>query len=307
MIRVSSTICCPVCGRYEDGCLIAEDGKGAICVRVPSEHICGAAGYFHKVDVDPLKPEDIKPPKKKRPINWSALYSLYMQKYTEYNKYHSMYGVYDGTCNIIPSYDGHLNTCGMMRVFDNGDKRWIDGSTPGLFFPRRSGRGSILLVCEGLSDTQTATSMRYHTCGRASATQSTTELIDYISINSFNTIVLVADNDKPGIAGANECMKKLLEHHTRVMVVIPPKDGWDLTDWVEAQGAKRVKSRLEILVKREQEKWNEAEVEKSRASNTLTEALGGTFRIYDWSLDATTTQVPDQWRMYIADGARVDD
>ena len=269
MIRVSNTICCPVCGRYEDGCLIAEDGKGAICVRVPSEHVCGAAGYFHKVDVDPLKPEDIKPPKKKRPINWNALYSLYKQKYPEYNKYHSLNGVYDGTCNIVPSYDGHFNMCGMMRVFDNGDKRWVDGSTPGLFIPRRAGHGNILYVCEGLSDTQTATHMRLPSCGRASATQSTDELINYVNDHSFNIIVLIADNDKPGIAGANECMKKLLEHYSRVMVVIPPNPGWDLTDWVKAQGAKRVKSRLEILVKREQAEWDEVIVEKSSTSTTL--------------------------------------
>ena len=49
---------CPICKRSSDGCLYAEDGVAAICVRIPEGSVkrAGQAGYLHI-----LKPGDFKP------------------------------------------------------------------------------------------------------------------------------------------------------------------------------------------------------------------------------------------------------
>lgn len=46
--RVSKDRPCPVCGRG-DWCLLATDGRAAICCRVESDHQWCDAGWYHRL------------------------------------------------------------------------------------------------------------------------------------------------------------------------------------------------------------------------------------------------------------------
>jgi len=241
MIQTTSKICCPVCLRKADGCLVTEDGKGAICVRTPSNKRAGAAGWYHKTNTDPL-PRGCRKKVKNRPanINWNALQSLYMSRYCG-NKFPDLSSGWNGEAVTIPMYNNNYDITGFQQVFHNGDKKFMHGSKPGLFITETildCGLGNTVVITEGVSDTQTATDMGFCALGRSSCNQGIDILLQMLDHGI--DIIIIPDNDAPGLAGGKALAQTLVDHDFKVHMLVPPITGGDLTDWVKQDGELKV-------------------------------------------------------------------
>ena len=234
MIRTTSKIKCPVCGRFEDGCLVAQDGDACICVRTPSGKKCGAAGWLHRISISPL-PDDCRQRPKMIPanINWSTLQHLYVERYCG-RKFPDLGSGWDGEAVTIPMYNADKVITGMQRVFSNGDKRFVNGSEPGVFLPTsvwRNGLSDPVVVTEGVSDTQTAVDLGCCVLGRSSCNHGIKVLTEMLHTSR---VIVIPDNDPAGMSGGNELALALADAHIKVCMLVPPQQGWDLTDWVKA-------------------------------------------------------------------------
>ena len=204
---------CPVCKRSNDGCLYAEDGTAAICVRTPegSAKMAGQAGYLHI-----LKPGDFKPKPivKKRPalINWNTLQKCYEEPFNgtpvrdlanpfdaHYSTLVKMGTGWDGEAYTFPVRNANDEIIGITRRWPNGTKGMVKGSQVGIYIPRINWvqHWTILFICEGASDTATALDMGLSAIGRVSCQTGRDHIIKWCVAKKPTQIVIVSDNDKP--------------------------------------------------------------------------------------------------------------
>jgi hypothetical protein len=249
-IRVSEDNRCPICLK-PDWCSISSDGKIVICPRTPSNREIGEAGYLHILD----KTAKVKIPKKKRyyPINWEALNHFYVNKLGDKDTHWVTraleYGT-DGESLTCPMRDANMNIIGIQRCIVKGKKKYcfVKGSKNGLFISTTfDSFNSVLVVCEGLSDTREALMMDYNAIGRASCKTGGDLICELVRIHNIKKVVIIADNDKVGIDGANKLCLKLAENNVKVNVIIPPEN--DLRDSIQKYGYKKIKNLLDKYTK----------------------------------------------------------
>lgn len=217
-------IVCPIC-RKTDWCVISEHGFHAICGRTYSIRKIGQSGYLHpcNIDMNNIEPSSGNV---KVSINWRGLQDLYQNYYQNLNDVpqfildlENEFGIqnledfnvgYDGEALTIPAY-GNGQIVGMYRRFPDGSKRMANGSSLGLvddLTPNPKG----LIICEGFTDTIAVHKHAYplYRCiGRASCNTGK----EYIGLlmNQINpdNVIIIADNDKPGLDGARELFEFL--------------------------------------------------------------------------------------------------
>lgn len=267
MERVSHRNPCPIC-KHEDWCLYSLEGDAAICTRVSEGSVkrCkNDAGWLHilKEDFKPKKPATIK--KRLQVLNWNLLNDAYMNNLPgfydpgiPYRAEHikdlcNRWGVGTGALQAMqigwsgryftfPVRDAENKPIGLQRLYPDNSKRLDKGSQMGILIPRLNWDDLpdnwTLFICEGLSDTATALDLGLRAIGRLSCGTGKDHIIKFCAKKKPSQIVIVADNDIPGLAGA-----KLLGRHIchgyklftitcpHIKVITPPTGAKDIREW----------------------------------------------------------------------------
>lgn len=259
--RVTRFSKCPVCGK-PDWCLVAKDGKAAICARVSDgcSRDLGEAGYLHKLKnnesegderhelpklerkAEPRKTSDKPPP------NFEALNERYRNSIKDREIYalanelglspESLKAFHVGKTDkggwSFPMRDEHARIIGLRIRGDNGRKWAYPGSKNGLFMPEGLGPENRLCIVEGPTDAAALHQLGYPVVGRPSCTGGVWYISEWIRLHpgaQATQAIIVADNDGPGQDGA----VKLAEEIARVCIsvkVVTPLYRNDVREWV---------------------------------------------------------------------------
>lgn len=118
--------------------------------------------------------------------------------------------------------DGNYHTIG-VRLRNKGGEKWaIKGSKNGLFYPLSDIPKTVVIV-EGPTDAAAVVSFGMFPIGRASCSSGGNYIMEFLSRNRHvKEAIIIADNDKPGLDGANALAKSLPV--TSVVITLPCKD-----------------------------------------------------------------------------------
>jgi hypothetical protein len=145
----------------------------------------------------------------------------------------------DLICWTFPEFNGEGQLCGILQRFTNGRKTMVPGGHRGLTLPAGWDKGSdILHICEGASDVAAALSHGWRAIGRSAATAGFGDLA--VLLRDVQTeVVIVADNDEPGLKGAQRLADQLRNVLHRKVKVSRPEDQFkDLREYL-SQGVIR--------------------------------------------------------------------
>jgi len=242
---------CPICHRpngehKSTWCLYSRDGTVAICPFTPEGAIrnLGAAGYLHKLGVNSNGQRQEAMPRRTRPevvTNWSALVDLYsaaartvaVQSHAEWLGVSagSLRRLHVGLCApdvwTFPMSDGR-GYCGIRTRTTAGEKKAFIGSRNGYFVPGPNGETEtdVLYICEGPTDTAAMLTLGLSAIGRADC--NTTRDADAICCG--RRVVIMADRDAVGRAGAKRLQAFLAGRSIPAAVVVPPAK--DIREWI---------------------------------------------------------------------------
>lgn len=255
MQRVTHTEPCPICGK-PDWCLVAPDGSAAICQRIEEGSLkkCGDAGYLH-VLVDRHNGHNrhefcVRP----RQLLKSGLGRNGCRDFAELARRYQgqltrdrlgalaqslgisprslqrLRGGWDGRAYTFPMSDAAGKVVGIRRRFPNGGKASVKGGKTGLFIPTDLGSDGPLLICEGPTDTAAALDLGFDAVGRPNC-NSLVEMTAKVAKGQTD-IVIVADRDAVGIAGATKLANTVAMHCPSVRILQPPDGIKDLRQWL---------------------------------------------------------------------------
>ena len=131
----------------------------------------------------------------------------------------------------FPMRDGHGNAVGIRLRNDQG-KFAVRGSRQGLFLAAVAPQPT-LFVCEGPTDTAAALDLGLFAVGRPNCCCGGAELRIYARRHDCRRVVLVADNDKPGLDGARKAGGEL---RLPFAIYVPPAK--DVREFVRLGGTR---------------------------------------------------------------------
>ena len=119
--------------------------------------------------------------------------------------------VWSGEHWAFPMRDEWENITGIQFRHADGFKQTMRGSHVGYFIPECSSQ-PIAFVCEGCSDTASALTLGLFAVGRYNCAQSGIKLGQYLRRKGVRDVVVIADNDAPGISGAEKLASEIRMH-----------------------------------------------------------------------------------------------
>ncbi len=123
---------------------------------------------------------------------------------------------------------------GSGRVGGTSRKWAVTGSHQGVFMSMTwPSAADVALICEGPTDTAAALSIGFMAIGRPSCLGCEKHISDIIKLVAVRRVVIVADHDKPGLAGANKLAGQL---KVPWKIIVPPAK--DLRMWVQKGASK---------------------------------------------------------------------
>lgn len=258
MQRVSKQNPCSICGK-SDWCLTAEDGSAAICARIEESSVkqCGDAGWLHilcdnstprtrlRVRTVRLKQQSPLPNIGKLAAEYGAAVNS-----AELQDFAAELGVsvktlvrlqigWAGECRAwsFPMYSANEQVRGIRLRSWSGKKWSVKGGKDGLFLPVGLDCSKSLLITEGPTDTAALLDLDFEAVGRSSCNSGVKMLCELVKQRKPAWVVIVADNDTPGLRGARNLASVLLAYHRLVRVIHPPDGIKDARAWLRA-GAK---------------------------------------------------------------------
>lgn len=261
MIRVTRANKCPICG-HDTWCLIGR--SVIICMRVvsqkPRAFKGGEVGYIH-AHPDPNKKMAYEPKPDRKPPQVNAKRVLH-----DWARAHQTaqlrlpilardLGVTPGALASLecqangnprtwgfPMKDGYGNYIG-IRLRNEWGKKWaVMGSQAGIFIPDIKPQ-SRMLVVEGPTDTAAGLDLGFYTVGRPSCSGGVTHIVDHVKRARVKEVVIVSDNDEPGIRGAAELQRWLTV--PSCVLLLPTKD---LREFIKFGDKSTIDSMIEQLV-----------------------------------------------------------
>lgn len=254
--RVSKASPCPICGR-PDWCSLAEDGSAAVCMRVGGGHEINmphGVGHVHKLDGSlPAIPDYSPPPRvaSEPDIDCEAVMVRWRAATPE--------GAIEGLADDLgvspsalarfdpawsathqawafPMHDDRRRAIG-IRLRNSTGKWSVRGSRSGLFIPTGLDSRSLLMICEGPTDTAAALTLGYQAVGRPSCSGGNQIVCDMLAVGRRRDVVIMADSDGPGRLGARHLADQImgLSRSVRIVTARPHKD---IREWLQA-GARR--------------------------------------------------------------------
>ena len=242
--RVSKANPCPIC-QHGDWCRVFADGW-AECMRVPSGKPAKSGGWMHRTGEEPRR---YVPPPLKFPaptINATKLMKEWLAATSPaaLAEFAAALGVSTASLASLgaawapahaawafPMCDGHGNAVGIRLRNDQG-KFAVRGSRQGLFLADVPAQRT-LFVCEGPTDTAAALDLGLFAAGRPNCCCGGAELRIYALRHAVSRVVVVADNDKPGLDGARKVGGEL---RLTFAIYVPPAK--DLREFVRLGGTR---------------------------------------------------------------------
>ena len=242
--RVTKTHPCPVC-KHGDWCRVFADGW-AECMRVQSGQPAKSGGWMHRIGDVPrrwLPP----PPRFQAPtINATKLMREWQARTTAaaLDEFAASLGLSRSSLMVVgaawaapyaawafPMCDGYGNVLG-IRLRSATGKYAVRGSKQGIFLadvpPQKT-----LFVCEGPTDTAAAIELGLFAVGRPNCCCGGPEIRIYAQRLAVTRVVVVADNDKPGLDGARKVGGEL---KLPFAIYVPPAK--DLREFVGLGGTR---------------------------------------------------------------------
>jgi len=257
-VRCSKSRRCPICGR-PDWCSIAENGSVACCMRIEHGSVCRkdlghGIGYIHRIHEPldwatsrPSPPPVSTPPEHVFALDYDAILARWRAATSaaDLEQFALRLGVrVDALVDLdvawcperqawaFPMHDERRQVVG-IRLRTDSAKFALPGSKAGAFIPAGLDSRSLLLICEGPTDTAAALSLGYQAIGRPSCSGATTIIADLLQAGRRRPVVIVADADGPGRAGARQLADRIvgLCQGVRIITPAPLKD---LRAWLNA-------------------------------------------------------------------------
>jgi len=163
-----------------------------------------------------------------------TLRSLEELEFQYAGSYHNTWG--------IPMKDGYGNYIGIRMRNLVGNKWAITGSQAGIFIPKLHAMRRMFIV-EGPTDTAAGLTIGLYTIGRPSCSGGVTHIVDHVKRNNIQEVVLVSDNDDPGIRGAKDLQQWLKV--PSCILLLPCKD---LREFIKFGDKSTIDSMIEQLV-----------------------------------------------------------
>lgn len=109
----------------------------------------------------------------------------------------------------FPMHDGDGRVIGIRLRTSDGKKFAVTGSRSGIFLPSIEA-DRRLFIMEGPTDTAAALTLGFYGIGRPSCNGSVEQVLTFLKRNrKIREVVLVTDNDSPGITGADALRQKI--------------------------------------------------------------------------------------------------
>jgi len=238
--RVSKSEPCVICGK-PDWCLRLADGSLAICARIESPHPArSSAGWVHRLREDDRAREYWRPVRRSatssvhNPSNLGELSERLQRAMTEdaYRWLATRLGVSIESLHKLrvgwnsskqsfsfPMREPNGRVCG-IRYRSLDDSKFSErGGCEGLFFDPDGLSRNYLLVVEGASDAAAAICLGFPSVvGRSNCVGNVPQLVTLCRRLSPHRIILIPDNDQPGIRGAESLALALhIESNTLIL------------------------------------------------------------------------------------------
>jgi 5S rRNA maturation endonuclease (ribonuclease M5) len=134
---------------------------------------------------------------------------------------------WDGEAATFPMCDATGRIIGIRRRFPDSKKLSVRGGREGLFMPQDLNGENPLCVCEGATDTAALLTIGVMAVGRPSCSGG----VAYLKTLCVDRcVVIVADNDAPGLRGARQLKEQLDD----ASVIVPPAGIKDARSWIAA-------------------------------------------------------------------------
>lgn len=264
-IRVNKHHKCPRC-EHDSWCCYTEEGL-VLCMRVesntPSKGKVG--GWIHKPD-DKFKPYVPPVRNETKTINAFAIWSAWRKDNDDSKmidmaarlgvnpiSLHDLGCVWASQHNAwaFPMKNEDSNIVGIRLRNDKGDKWAVTGSKQGLFLSKSVPQKRVYIT-EGPTDTAAALTIGFSVIGRPACLGCEEMILEVIKRNRIHEVVIVADNDAPGMRGAEKLQNML---KVPSCVWIPPCK--DMREFVNLGGNKEtVESIIKNLI------WRKPRCEK---------------------------------------------
>lgn len=250
--RVSRPRPCPVCN-HPDWCLLSRDDEAnpskVICARVESRRRFGQAGWLHVLRDDGKRWNEIRPRTLRLhdPAPDAALATL-ADRFRANLAQRPLtllardlglsveslrrLGVgWNGWAWSFPMVDANGRTTGIHLRRSDGKKRSVTGSHLGLFVPTGLVPADQLLVCEGQTDTAAMLDLGFAAIGRPGCRSTVATCVALAKRLAVPQVVVVADADGVGRAGAAELAAALAVTCHDVRKIYPPDGTKDVREW----------------------------------------------------------------------------
>lgn len=242
-VRVTRSRKCPVCKR-PDWCLVARDGSGAICARVASTKRMGEAGWLHGVGSPPISSRTAARPARRSMSDLSGIADRCEASLLSgaRERLAASLGVTAASLAMLavgwmdrpeawtfPMRDADMKVIGIRLRLTDGRKLSVRGGHEGCFIPRETigDMTETIIVCEGPTDTAAVLDTGLPVIGRPSC-RGGTEIVKAVLKN--REAVIFADDDGPGLDGANALAEQLVRQRTAVRIACAPR-GKDVREW----------------------------------------------------------------------------
>jgi hypothetical protein len=252
--RVSKLHPCPVC-KKPDWCRVFADGW-VECMRVQSGCPAKSGGWMHSQRELSPGPVRFSPPPTRVAvpiINATKLHREWLAATTptQLAEFAAALGLSVAalvSANAawaaphgawaFPMCDGHGNIVGIRLRRPDGAKFAVRGSRQGIFMSAECGvriaeRQEVLFVCEGPTDTAAAVDLGLFAVGRPNCCCGGPEIKVFARLHQCNRVVMISDNDKPGLDGA---AKVGAEIGLPFAIYVPPAK--DLREFVRLGGTR---------------------------------------------------------------------
>lgn len=215
----------------------------------PSTNVMG--GYIHRIGNRPeITVVQYQPkPKKTSNIDWERVQKRFKDELGDESKYWPLAerlgidGIALKLLDVGWSNDHHAWTYPMkdetgkiigIRLRNDEGRKWaVTGSHSGLFYANVVNPNTAV-IAEGPTDTAAGYSLGYFTIGRPSCNSCVDMTVKLLKIKQVRRVIIVADNDKPGLDGA-----AVLQHAIngiKTVIWVPPVK--DLRDFVFQKGTR---------------------------------------------------------------------
>ena len=237
---------CPICGHGKIGvwCTVSTNGNAVCCMRVESDTPIKNGGWLHRIGERVMEyrmPERQAPP----PPDFTFRHAAWLDKTTpaEIEAHAESLGVSPSALEDLsaayawnhnawawPMRDGSGMIVGIRLRAEAGKKWAVLGSHQGVFVPASwPDMPREAVICEGPTDTAAALSIGLLGIGRPSCLGCEVALIETLKRMGVRRVVIVADHDGPGLAGAKRLAGQL---RMPWKIIMPPEK--DMRAWLVA-------------------------------------------------------------------------